>query len=101
MTDRPFRVYEDNTVQHQLYSDMHENQSYNFALVKQLEYSHFGTRCEMTMKDALSMMDRFVDPSDPDLPDVAILYTHTRLQREFEKNTRLIASCNCADSSMT
>jgi len=70
MTDRPFRVYEDNTVQHQLYSDMHENQSYNFALVKQLEYSHFGTRCEMTMKDALSMMDRFVDPSDPDLPDV-------------------------------
>jgi len=89
----PLRTYKEASPQHSFYRDMHKNQTYNYALLKQLEYGEFGKRCRMTLKDALSMMDRFVDPSDPDListPNLVHAYqTAERIRRKYPHNYEL------------
>lgn len=60
------RVFEDGTSQHQLYKDMYSNQTFDYVVSKLKHYKQMN-HLKMSMKQALHMMDEFVDPSDPDL----------------------------------
>ena len=60
------RKYEINTPQYELYKQMHENQTLNYVMKKRLQYSKLNNT-KMTIKEVLSRMDNFIDPSDPDL----------------------------------
>lgn len=63
------RLYKKYTPEYYLYKNMHENQSLEFATYKRESYKKLD-KIKMTIKKALSLLDNFVDPSDPDL-DVA------------------------------
>lgn len=65
-SENQLRVFEKGTSQHQLYIDMYKNQTYEYVVNKLQHYNQFNN-LKMSMKEALSMMDQFVDPSDPDL----------------------------------
>ena len=45
---------------------MHRNQTLEYVIKKKQQYSKLNN-CKMSIKKALSMMDEFIDPSDPDL----------------------------------
>ena len=66
LTQSNLRVFEKGTSQHQLYKDMYKNQTFDYVVSK-LEHYNQMNHLKISMKDALSMMDQFVDPSDPDL----------------------------------
>ena len=59
------RKYEKNTPQFFLYKEMHENQTLEYVLTKKKQYNSFTNK--LNVKTALSMLDDFIDPSDPDL----------------------------------
>lgn len=60
------RTYDKNTQEFYLYKQMHENQSLEYAVYKR-EYYKRLKKAKMSMKNALKLLDYFVDPSDPDL----------------------------------
>ena len=60
------RKYEKYTPQYHLYRDMHINQTYGFVKDMREKYGKCD-KTKMTMHKALSLLDDFVDPSDPDL----------------------------------
>ena len=45
---------------------MHINQTVEYVKSKYNKYSKLNN-CKMNMKDALEIMDEFIDPSDPDV----------------------------------
>ena len=63
---KEFRVYNKGTTQYELYREMHENQDLQYVKTKYLEYEELDN-CVMSIKIALSLLDNFIDPSDPDL----------------------------------
>ena len=60
------RTYNINTPQYILYSKMYTNQSLEFVYKKKEEYGKLNKR-KMSIKKALSLLDKYIDPSDPDL----------------------------------
>ena len=60
------RVYEINTPQYELYKQMHKHQTLDYVIKKKKQYSVLNNQ-KLSMKDALSQLDNFIDPSDPDL----------------------------------
>lgn len=82
------RTYKEYTPQYYLYKEMHEKQSLDFVKQKKEEYD----KCEkkkMTVNHALSLLDDFIDPSDPDLdvPNSIHAYqTAERVRKKFPNN---------------
>lgn len=85
------RTFKKNTREYELYRDMHENQCLKFAREKRDYYGKLNKRV-MSIKKALSLMDYFIDPSDPDL-DVAnsihAYQTAERIRKLYPDNKEL------------
>lgn len=90
-THNQLRTYEVNTPQYFLYRDMHINQSLEYVLKKKKQYEVLNNK-KMTMKDALSVLDTFIDPSDPDLNEENSIHayqTAERIRKLHPTNTEL------------
>ena len=82
------RVYEKDTPQYFFYKEMHENQTLEFVKKKKEQYFSFENQ-KMIMKNALVMMDSFIDPSDPDLDienSVHAYQTAERIRKKYPDN---------------
>ena len=82
------RMYEEDTPQYHLYKEMHENQTYDFVVSKRKEYGPCW-KTKMTINKALSLLDDYIDPSDPDLdvPNSIHAYqTAERIRRKFPED---------------
>ena len=91
LNDNSLRTYEIDTPQYYLYRDMHINQTLDFVLSKKLQYLVLNNK-KMTMKDALSSLDTFIDPSDPDLDEENSIHayqTAERIRKLHPTNTEL------------
>lgn len=85
------RNYEEGTQQQKLYQEMHENQTLNFVESKLKQYANLKN-CKMTMSKALSLMNDFIDPSDPDLDEENIIHayqTAERIRKKYPQNKEL------------
>jgi inositol oxygenase len=60
------RNYNKNTKQYNLYLEMYANQTIDLVKSKRREYSQLNKK-RMTIKDALLLLDSYIDPSDPDV----------------------------------
>jgi len=94
MEEKGLRIYEKDTPQYHLYREMHINQTLDFVKAKKEEYRKCEKK-EMTMNKALSLLDDFIDPSDPDLdvPNSIHAYqTAERIRKKFpdDKNFQII-----------
>lgn len=83
MDNSNLRVYEENTPQYEFYKQQHKIQTYDYVLSKLNQYKSLDNET-MSMKKALSMLDDFVDPSDPDvdLPNSVHAYQTAELIRK-------------------
>ena len=85
------RVYKKGSKQYELYREMHENQDLHYVKKKYLEYNKLDN-CEMSIQIALSLLDKFIDPSDPDLdvPNSIHAYqTAERIRKKYPDNKEL------------
>ena len=82
--EKNFRNFNKNTKQYELYKDMYKNQSISFVKNKILKYSKFQTR--MSIKKALSLLDTFIDPSDPDLDVPNSIHAYQTAERIRKNN---------------
>ena len=80
LEDSSLRTYEINTPQYYLYRDMHINQSLDYVKAKKNQYSILNNK-QMTMKEALSHLDTFIDPSDPDLDEENSIHAYQTAER--------------------
>jgi inositol oxygenase len=90
--ENKLRVYNENTPQYNLYKEMYKNQSLEFVKNKRNQYSKLNNNV-MTIKQALSLLDTFIDPSDPDLdvPNSIHAYqTAERIRKKYHDNEELI-----------
>lgn len=90
--ENKLRVYNENTPQYNLYKEMYKNQSLEFVKNKRNQYSKLNNNV-MTIKQALSLLDTFIDPSDPDLdvPNSIHAYqTAERIRKKYPDNEELI-----------
>jgi inositol oxygenase len=60
------RNYNKNTKQYNLYLEMYVNQTIDLVKSKRREYSQLNKK-RMSIKDALLLLDSYIDPSDPDV----------------------------------
>ena len=85
------RKYEENTPQYFLYKEMHENQNLDYVVKKKQQYSKLNNK-KMTIKEVLSKMDTFIDPSDPDLDvenSIHAYQTAERIRKKYPENKEL------------
>jgi len=80
LVDTSLRTYEINTPQYYLYRDMHINQNLDYVIAKKQQYSVLNNK-QMTMKEALSQLDSFIDPSDPDLDEENSIHAYQTAER--------------------
>jgi len=80
LDNHSLRTYNINTTQYYLYRDMHINQTLEYVLAKKKQYSVLNNK-RMTMKDALSALDTFIDPSDPDLDEENTIHAYQTAER--------------------
>ena len=88
MEKNDFRNYEKDTPQYFLYKEQHEKQTIDFVKQKKEEYSKLN-QGKMTIQKALSLLNDFVDPSDPDLDienSIHAYQTAERVRRRFPDN---------------
>ena len=78
------RVYKENTQQDKLYHDMYKNQLYDFVILQNKKYSELNN-VKMSVHKALSIMDNFIDPSDPDLDEPNSIHAYQTAERIREK----------------
>ena len=74
------RTYEENTKQCKFYKGMYRFQDLDFVLKMKKKYSNLDN-VEMTMNYALSLLDTFIDPSDPDLDEPNSLHAYQTAER--------------------
>jgi inositol oxygenase len=82
------RIYKTDTNQHNLYKEMYKNQTYENVLKKIDTYNNLNKK-RLKMKEALDMLDDFIDPSDPDmdLPNSVHAYqTAERIRKDYPEN---------------
>ena len=72
------RVYEKDTTQYRFYKEQHANQTYDYVLSKSTEYTTFEF---MSMKKALTLLDNYVDPSDPDTSSANSVHAYQTAER--------------------
>lgn len=85
------RNFDEKSSQFIFYSEMYKNQSLDFANKKRLQYSQLN-KTKISIKKALSLLDNFIDPSDPDLdvPNSIHAYmTAERIRKKFPENKEL------------
>ena len=85
------RNYKTDTPQSLFYKEMHEKVDLEYTLKMRKKYSKYD-KCKMTIKKALSMMDDFIDPSDPDLdvPNSIHAYqTAERIRKKYPEDKEL------------
>ena len=78
--DKELRVYLENTPQYFFYIDQHKCQTYDFVSRKNTQYDCLSNKT-MTMGEALSIMDNFVDPSDPDVSNENSIHAYQTAER--------------------
>ena len=90
------RTFEDNSSQNLFYREMYKNQTLEFSKKKRLQYNKLNNTIRkenmMSIKKALSLLDNFIDPSDPDLdiPNSVHAYmTAERIRKKFPDNKEL------------
>ena len=82
------RTIDPTSEQYKFYKEHHLNQTYDFVLSKLKEYSPLKKN-KMKMKDVLSLMDSFVDPSDPDTHEPNSIHayqTAERIRKDYPDN---------------
>ena len=67
---------------------MHKNQTYEYVNNKLKEYSNLNND-KMKMNKALSLLNDFIDPSDPDLDEENIVHAYQTALR-IRKNILMI-----------
>ena len=85
------RNYKTDIPQSLFYKEMHEKVDLDYTLKIRKKYSKYDN-CKMTIKKALSMMDDFIDPSDPDLdvPNSIHAYqTAERIRKRYPEDKEL------------
>ncbi len=85
------RVYEKFNSQYYLYERMHKYQTLEYVKFKRDQYSNLNNK-KMNMKEALNILDSFVDASDPDVdvPNSIHAYqTSERIRSKYPKNIEL------------
>lgn len=85
------RTFDEKSSQYIFYCEMYKNQSLDFANKKRLQYSQLN-KTKMSIKKALSLLDNFIDPSDPDLdvPNSIHAYmTAERIRKKYPENKEL------------
>ena len=63
---------------------MHKNQTYEYVNNKLKEYSNLNND-KMKMNKALSLLNDFIDPSDPDLDEENIVHAYQTAERIRKK----------------
>ena len=84
---KSLRVYEKDTLQYHLYREMHINQTLEKVSSLKEKYGKCD-QIKMTVGKSLSMLDDFVDPSDPDL-DVPNSIQLIKRLKEYVKNIQM------------
>ena len=82
------RNYSINTKQSEFYNRMYDNQDLDFVLKMKEKYSKLDN-VKMTMNKALSLLDSFIDPSDPDVDEpnsVHAYQTAERIRRKYPQD---------------
>jgi len=74
------RNYDINSKQCEFYKRMYQNQNLNFVLMMKSKYKNLDN-VKMTMNKALSLMDSFIDPSDPDLDEPNSIHAYQTAER--------------------
>ena len=78
------RTYEKNTPQEIFYSEMYNNQTYDYVIKQNKKYSSLNN-VKMKINDALRIMDHFIDPSDPDIDEPNSFHAYQTAERIREK----------------
>tara|TARA_B100000787_G_C16166759_1_gene284306 strand:+ start:264 stop:1037 length:774 start_codon:yes stop_codon:yes gene_type:complete len=81
---KPVRIYNIDTEEYKLYKEMHKKQTLELVVQKKKEYSELN-KSKMTMKHALSLLNEFVDPSDPDIDVTNITHAYQTAERIRKK----------------
>lgn len=96
--DNKLRTYEIDSLQYQTYKDMHKNQDYQFVInilekherrLSDHSAHEYNMNNVFYIEEVLSWMDKFVDPSDPDLdlPNSVHAYqTAERIRHKYPKD---------------
>ena len=82
------RNYEEDSKQEKLYREMYKNQTLKYVIDQKKNYEQFGV-IKMSMFKALSLLDTFVDSSDPDLylpNSIHAFQTAERIRKKFPNN---------------
>ena len=74
------RTFNKNTREYNLYKGMYENQTYEFAKSKRQFYSKLNNG-KMKMCKALELMNKYIDPSDPDVNDCNLIHLYQTAER--------------------
>ena len=88
MSEKYLRTYEEDTKQCKLYKEMYKNQNLDYVLKMKKKYSRLDN-VKMSMNKALSLLDSFVDPSDPDVDEpnsVHAYQTAERIRKKYPDN---------------
>ena len=80
LDDQTLRTYLVGSPQYYLYRDMHLNQTLDYVVAKKKQYSVLNNK-KMSMKEALSALDTFIDPSDPDLDEENSIHAYQTAER--------------------
>ena len=78
--EKELRVYLENTPQYFFYRDQHIFQTVDYVVRKNAQYESLTNRV-MKMSEALSIMDNFVDPSDPDVSNENSIHAYQTAER--------------------
>ena len=88
MNNNKLRVFNDDTNQYYLYCQMYKSQTVEFVKSKINQYSKFKNG-KMSICKAISLLDKFIDPSDPDIdvPNSIHAYqTAERIRKDHPNN---------------
>ena len=84
MGKKNFRNYENNTEQYEFYKNMYKNQTINLVKKKKEIYEK-STRIKMNIQKAISLLDDFRDPSDPDISSSNLIHAYQTAERIRKK----------------
>ena len=85
------RSYDKDTKQEELYYNIYKNQTYSYVVNQKKKYSKLNN-AKMSINKVLDIMDKFIDPSDPDLdkPNSIHAYqTAEKIREEYPYNYEL------------
>ena len=78
------RTYEQDTRQCELYRNMYKHQDLDYVLKMKQKYSKLNN-IKMSINKALSLLDDFVDPSDPDVDEPNSVHAYQTAERIRKK----------------